>query len=132
MKVGEDISISFCGIDMSIKFTEKINLLAGYSGTGKTLLMKAITLYCSNNKIPYRYIDYNNKGMGKDEILAYCKSARVVMLDNADLYISDSLLSDISKNADIVILSLKQTQLISMDKVKQYIVRYDNMKLSLE
>lgn len=132
MKRGEHIDISFSGIDMHIRFDGKINLLAGYSGTGKTLLMKAVTLHCAQNGISYRYVDYKNKDMSEEEIISYCKGAKVIMLDNADLYITDKLLSKISESADIVIMSLKQTHLISMDKVKGYIVHYENMNLELE
>lgn len=132
MKIGEIIDITFNGIEMHIKFNGKINLLAGYSGTGKTLLMKALILQCTKKGIPYRYLDYKNKGMSEEEIASYCNGAKVIMLDNADLYLTDKLLNEISKSADIIVMSLKQTYMISMDKVKRYIVNYENMKLELE
>lgn len=132
MKIGENVDIFFSGIEMHMKFDSKINLLGGYSGTGKTLLMKAITLHCTQSGISYRYVDYKNKDMTEEEIASYCKSAKIVMLDNADLYITDKLLNLLSESADMIIMSLKQTHLISMKNVKEYIVHYENMRLELE
>ena len=94
--------------------------------------MKALILHCTKNGISYRYVDYKNKDMSEEEILSYCNGAKVIMLDNADLYLTDKLLDEISKSADMIIMSLKQTYMISMDKVKRYIVNYENMKLELE
>lgn len=126
------INMKFNSIDIEGEFTGQINLLAGYSGTGKTLLMKAMQLYCLDNNISYRYIDYKNKDDTTEQIYNYCKNVKIVMLDNADLYISDELLDELSKTADLIIMSLKQTQLISMDRVKRYVINYNNLKLQLE
>lgn len=126
------ISTIFNGISIEANFTGKLNVLEGNSGTGKTLLMKAIKLYCLSNNIQYRHLDYNNKNDTVEQLVSYCNKAQIITIDNADLFISDELLECLCKTAKLIVISLKQTQLISMDKTHTYIVHYENNHLSLE
>lgn len=126
------INAVFNNINIEANFTGKLNILEGNSGTGKTLLMKAIKLYCLSNSIPYRHLDYTNKDDTVEQLISYCSKTQIITIDNADLFISDELLEGLCKTAKLIIISLKQTHLISMDKTHTYIVHYENNHLSLE
>lgn len=126
------IITKFNSIDIEANLTGKINILEGNSGTGKTLLMKAIKLYCADNNISYRHLDYENRNDTVEQLTSYCNNAQIITIDNADLFISDELLESLCKTAKLIIVSLKQTHLISMDKTHTYIVHYENNNLSLE
>ena len=102
------IQTRYSGTQIKVNIKSGVNILEGYSGTGKTFLMKGIVYYCKSNKISYSYIDYKDIDRGSDIIKASCRNKDIVMLDNADLYISNELLEEIKKTAKIIIISLKQ------------------------
>ena len=49
------INTIFNGITVNVELNKGVNLLSGNSGTGKTLLMQAIELYCLNEGISYTF-----------------------------------------------------------------------------
>ena len=84
------------------------------------------------NKISYSYIDYKDIDRGSDIIKASCRNKDIVMLDNADLYISNELLEEIKKTAKIIIISLKQIYMIDTSNCNFYYVTYENSQITTE
>ena len=109
------INTIFNGITVNVELNKGVNLLSGNSGTGKTLLMQAIELYCLNEGISY-----------------ICSNSDVVLLDNADLYITEDLLKEIKCGDKLIVISLKISNKISMKYVREYLLNYEKMYLSLE
>lgn len=126
------IKLTYGDVDINIELKYKTNLLAGGSGEGKTLLMKAIQSYCIDNSITCAYIDYTRINDTSDEIYKACKGRRFILLDNADLYINHDLFEKINKLEGIILISLKQTYKIPMSKVKRYRVVYNESNLHIE
>lgn len=125
-----NIKTIYNGINIECSFDNKLNILRGYSGTGKTLLLNAIDLYCLNNKIACRLCNYNVVGFKPNDIINVCEDAEIVLLDNADLYLNNDILKSILKTAKFVIISIKDTSDISLSGANEYIVEYKNVNLT--
>lgn len=126
------IQTRYSGTQIKVNIKSGVNILEGYSGTGKTFLMEGIVSYCKSNKISYSYIDYRDIDRGSDIIKASCRNKDIVMLDNADLYISNELLEGIKKTAKIIIISLKQIYMIDTSNCNFYYVTYENSQITAE
>ena len=127
-----DIKIVYSGVTVCAEFHNKLNLLSGFSGTGKTFLMQAIELYCLNEKINCIYCDFRYMYFDEEQIKIMCKNAEVVLLDNADLYLTDSILSWLKEQGKMLIICMKDTSYIDMEDMHEYIVSYENEKIIIE
>lgn len=127
-----NVDISYNGIRIKAEFSNKLNILTGYSGTGKTLLMSAIDLFCLNSGISCRLCGYNDMNLAPQKIIDICKEADVVLLDNADLYLNNEMLQSIKQTAQFVVVSIKDTSALSVSDADEYIVEYSNLDLSIK
>ena len=64
--------------------------------------------------------------------MGICSNSDVGLLDNADLYITEDLLKEIKCGDKLIVISLKISNKISMKNVREYLVNYEKMYLSLE
>lgn len=126
------INMNYSGVQIKANFNNKLNMLSGFSGTGKTFLMGAVELFCRNNKIAYAVCDYRTQDIDSDKIKALCEKADVILLDNADLYLSNDILEWFRKNNKFIIMCMKKNSKIDMCGVTEYLVRYENLNLILE
>jgi len=126
------VKVKYCGVNFEAEFTGKLSLLSGYSGTGKTFLINAIELYCLNNKIKYAHVDYKFRDTKEEIIEGYCSDAEVILLDNADLYLTNDLLSALRKDNKFIIMCMKDTSGLDMADVDEYIVNYKDKKITVE
>lgn len=127
-----DVKIVYSGVTVNVEFKDKLNLLSGYSGTGKTFLMQAIELYCLNEKINCVYCDFRYMNFEAEQIKVMCKNAEVVLLDNADLYLTDEILSWLREQGKMLIICMKDTSGIDMENMYEYIVRYQAKNITIE
>ena len=124
--------MQYSGINIDCVFENKISLLSGYSGTGKTLLMKATELHCLNNGISCRYCDFRYREMSIEQIEKICAGVKVVLFDNADLYLNNKLLDKLKNSAEHIIICMKDTSDIDMFNITRYLVDYENLELTIE
>lgn len=122
-----DIKTKYNGIDVECSFNNKLNILRGSSGSGKTLLLTVIDFYCTFNKISCRLCNYDIAELRPDTIISICKNAEVVLLDNADLYLTEDILKVILKTAKFVVMSIKNTDGISIDGASECLVEYKDL-----
>lgn len=127
-----NVSIVYNGVSVDVEFNNKSNMLSGNSGTGKTFLMQAIDLYCINNNIKSLYIDYKFQGLDIEQLKSICMKSDVILLDNADLYVTNELIEWLSKNNKITIVCMKDTSDINMECISSYIVNYMNKHITIE
>ena len=119
------------GINFDVNFTDRINLLKGASGTGKTFLLNALASYCTDNKIKYAFINYKFLATrGESSIFAPCLNEELILLDNADLYLTPELFDEIRSLDATIIMSMKTTFGLNMDDVHVYSVDYDGSSLA--
>ena len=126
------ISQTFNDITIEAEIFKGVNLLSGNSGTGKTLLMQSIELYCANNNIKYAFLNYRNKDNTKEQIISLCQNTDIVMIDNADLFITNDIIREILEISNYIVISLKDSSKIDGRKIRECIVHYDCLKLTLE
>lgn len=105
MKLMSEYRTEDNGVDFDLKFYDRLTLINGDSGVGKTLLFKAIerdTLLLQTNIICLNYDDISS---GNITHILDKTSGHVIIIDNAD-----------------IALSLEQRIQISMDQKNQYII----------
>ena len=122
------------GLNRNIKLDEGFSLFMGNSGIGKTLLFDIIMSYCHINKIPYSYFNsYTLDTFSKSSMIESCRNKEIVLMDNADLYLTKDMLDKIkSLGAKYILISKKSMYgLFNMDnKFKTYDVIFDGINLS--
>lgn len=126
------VDILYNGISVQAHFNKQINFLIHNSGTGKTLLMQAIILYCKRNSISFKHIDYNNADITASELVNLCKNSDVILLDNADFYLTYDILKELSNTAKHIIISMKNLYSINMIESDEFFVDYNNLNLSIK
>lgn len=114
-----------------INFLDKLNLIKGSSGTGKTFLFNVIQAYCITEGISCAFIDSKVLSNGnKDIIYSMCLDKEIIILDNADLYLDSELFDKIRKLNCTVIISKKVTFGLNMENVHLYLVNYERNVLN--
>ena len=73
------VNINYSGVNIKANFTRKLNMLSGYSGTGKTFLMEATELYCMNNNVSCRYCDFRCQSLTISQIQNLCINPRCLI-----------------------------------------------------
>lgn len=125
-----DVEITYQGVAVEANF-HKWNMLSGYSGTGKTFLMQAVELFCKNNSIACIYCDYRFADYTDEQIKELSKNAKIVLLDNADLYLNNDLFSWF-KDKLLFIACMKDTTGLDMYGVHKYITNYKDKRITVE
>ncbi len=125
------VKTSFSGVDIDVKFTDKINFIVQDSGTGKSYLFGLLSEYCQSVGISCLLFNYatlpfvgslRDISVGKD----------VVILDNADLYMNSDLLSFFESSGCLVIISIKSVAELHSNSAGYYFVDYTNGVISTE
>lgn len=128
-----NIKFNFSGIDIDAKFKNNFGILVGDSGTGKTLLMKAVELYCLKNDIAYQYMDSNMRTYTQEQILDILSDKEVVLLDNADLYLTNDILNILRMDQNrFILICMKDTSKLNVRYASEYFVHYKNLYLTIE
>lgn len=127
-----NVMMTYQGVQVTANFINRLNMLSGYSGTGKTFLMQAIELFCVNSSIECVYCNFRFKDYTQEQIEEVCKNAQVVLLDNADLYLTNELNLWLKSTDKFIIMCMKDTSHVDMENVHKYIVTYANTTLTLK
>jgi predicted ATP-dependent endonuclease of OLD family len=95
------------GLHIDLTFAEGVNLFTGLSGEGKTFLfdslLRTIALY---KKLKYATLSYRNVPVS-EEMIKTLRGYDIIALDNADLYLTASMLQFLKANNKIILVSLK-------------------------
>lgn len=116
---------------VELNFEHKVNVLLDDSGTGKTFMFQLLCAYCSVNEIPHIYFDYKSAGFKKETFWEESKEKQFVFFDNADLYLSTELLSQLKELEATIVLSVKNIELVDVDEdTGIYYMEYDGITLA--
>lgn len=118
------------GVFFNASFEQGITVLNGYSGDGKSFLLSLIAGYCSDNNIDYLFVNSLHL-LSSDDIEKLSVTKKVLLLDNADLYMTKKLYKYLSCLPIITIISIKNKFFNNIKKVNNYCVLYDGESLSL-
>jgi hypothetical protein len=118
------------GTTFNVDFIDKINMIKGNSGTGKTYLFTVLYSYCSVNNISCVYIDYKMVASSNESLIfEQCKNKKLILLDNADLYLTSELFNKIKSLDATIIISKKTSFGLNMTGVHLYKLLYENGKI---
>ena len=128
-----NLKFNFSGIDIDANFKNNFGILVRDSGTGKTLLMKAAELYCLKNDIAYQYMDSNTRTYTQEQILNILSDKEVVLLDNADLYLTNDILNTLRSDTNrFILICIKDTSKLNIRYASEYFVHYRDLYLTIE
>lgn len=117
-------------ITVDITLQKGVTILCGDSGTGKTLLMGAVELFCLENNIACKLLNYRQRDESEELLVQSCEDVEVVLIDNADLFITQSLLDRL--DGKYVVVSLKDLSKVNTMNVTECEVNYSDRKVTLE
>ena len=127
-----NINIKKNFVHIDVTFEEGVSVLDGITGEGKTFLIKSIYEYCLSVGIDVLYISYENS-LETDLIKSACCNKKIILFDNADLYMTDELFRYLkSLNDTIVIVAMKHSFLFDSFDCKSYRVEYNGKDLRIE
>ena len=118
---------------MSAEFQHNICYFHGASGTGKTFAFKLLSAYFQHQGIPQVYLNYTVKGCSLDTLLQLCDGKEVVLLDNADLYLTKEMLYQLKDRVPLILVS-QHTIFARSNKAIEgnYALKYDGTQLEIK
>ena len=105
-------------IDVSIALSDKVNLLLGDS---VLLNMFVLPLIEEKYKEDYK-VSYCNVNTSWDDIVKSAKSSDILLLENADLYMSEDKYTVLSAYKSIVVASIKEYNYNVIKGMGKYLV----------
>lgn len=105
-------------IDVSIALSDKVNLLLGDS---VLLNMFVLPLIEEKYKEDYK-VSYCNVNTSWDDIVKSAKSSDILLLENADLYMSEEKYKALSDYKSIVVASIKEYNYNVIKGMGRYLV----------
>lgn len=121
----------YSGIVFDVDIQDRISLFTGYSGTGKTFAFGAIQEYLISNNISIIYFDYRQMDYTVNQLISLCDNKEVIILDNADLYLTQILLDYIIDSNKILLCSIKKPYKYRFRVFRNYEVEYENNKVAV-
>lgn len=128
----KSIQMKYSELNVDIQLNNKITLLRDYSGTGKTFLFTILLSYFQENNIPFVMFDYKTMDIDLDVVMNQFKNKEFVLMDCADLYMSNQLWNIIRSTDSYFIISMKGLADYKLKGVDICTVSYDNDNLRLE
>jgi hypothetical protein len=114
-----ELKFSVRDLEYRLEFKNRICYIIDESGTGKTFLFSNLRNYCINNNVDFVLVDYNYSNKSEDEIINVCRNcSEIIILDNADLYLTPKIIDNIK--AKLVIASLKSSIGLRTDETGNY------------
>jgi hypothetical protein len=118
-------------LEYKLEFENRICYIIDESGTGKTFLFRNLRNHCLNNNIDFTFIDYNYANKSEDEIINACRNCtEIIILDNADLYLTPKIIDNL--RANLVIASLKSSIGLRTDETGNYELVQDGNIVSIK
>ena len=127
-----DISYGYTDIEVVGVFDNKLNVLWGESGSGKTFLFSKIKAFLQDTKTPYIEIPHNSSSGTVLSILNSLQSGTVVLYDSGDLSFNEEICRIIDSLEIICIISLKTLKYAKYTDYGLYTVKYTPGTLLVE
>jgi hypothetical protein len=121
---------NFASASIDLELKEQVNVFVGDSGMGKTFLFHLLSSYFVLKGLSYALINQNLADSSEGAIAACCSNVDYVLLDNADLYLTASLLGKIKETAKLVLTSIKNPYGICTDAYRCKI-NYDGVTMDV-
>ena len=115
----------YYGVEFDIELKDKICLFDGYSGTGKSFAMMAIHKYLVEQGVDVLYINYENCNYTVEQMIGLCSVNKVIIMDDADLYMTQELYNYIKLNCEQSLICLKDIYRIRRGNCGFYSIIYE-------
>lgn len=119
-----DVSSKYTDIEVAGVFKNKLNVLWGVSGSGKTFLFSKIKAFLQDTKTPYVEIPHSASSRTVLSILNSLQSRTVVLYDSGDLSFNEEICRVIDSLDIICIISLKTLKYAKYTDYGLYTVKY--------
>lgn len=119
----------FSGVHFDVAFEDKVNLLSGVSGERKTFLFTVLDEYFVERGVSYCHFDSRFVGYTEEQLINLCTGRKIIIFDNADLYLTQNLLDFAIGTADTVIVSMRVYCRLKFNAYNFYAVRYNTVQL---
>lgn len=127
-----DVSSKYTDIEVAGVFKNKLNVLWGESGSGKTFLFSKIKAFLQDTKTPYVEIPHSASSGTVLSILNSLQSGTVVVYDSGDLSFDAEICKCIDSLDIICIISLKTLKNAKYTDYGLYTVKYSPGTLLVE
>lgn len=127
-----DISSKYTDIEVIGKFKDKLNVLWGESGSGKTFLFSKIKSYLQDAGVTYVEIPHNASSSTVLGILSTLQEGAVVVYDSGDLSFDTEICKCIDRLDIICVISLKTLKNAKYTDYGLYTVKYSPGTLLVE
>lgn len=115
---------------VNVNFIDKICNLTSNSGDGKSYLFNLLYMFYLDTDTKVVLINYTRIRDSEESIFSSCKDADVVLLDNADLYLTDSLVDKLLE-LNSMILFCARTEIARRFKGQhRYKIKFEGSKLT--
>ena len=123
------IDFNYGSIDVKVDLKDKICVFYDMSGTGKTFLFTMLKSYFLDAGISFISVDYTSYKIlnGYD----FSDDTKVIILDNADLYMTGDMFSKLEKSNKLVIMSIKSIKGLNQRYMGFYNVIYTKDKMQV-
>lgn len=125
-----EINTQIFPIQIHANFTDKVCILFGDSGEGKTFFFTALHDYCDLNEVKLTHFSSMNMS-DTDSMLQYAAGSDLIILDNADLYMSNELLKGFLKTSKLILISLKDLSRVGSISYGVYDTVYEGERLEV-
>ena len=117
------------GVVFSVNLESKVNIIFDDSGTGKSFFFETLKDYCKLKNIDYSFFNYQTSNT-KNKLINV-KDDELVIMDNADLYLTRDILNELKTGKCIIILSIKNFHNIGLRDSTLYTVDYTENRFTL-
>lgn len=132
------IKMKYRGADLNIDFEDGVCLLQSSKSNVEEVVIEAVREHCKKNNIDCRYVCadmIDSRGRAVDRygrvdasqlVKDVCSGGEVIILDNADLYVTGKELNVIAKDDNMVIAVMQNPGFISSNKRSyKYFIKSD-------
>lgn len=129
------IDENYGGTHVIAKFDKPLNVLFGGSGEGKTYLLKILSSYLKEKNIPFITTPLGAESEDIEHLLdspVLSENGAILLYDNADITLTDSICRKLKQKNIMAILSLKTLKNTNHIRRGIYAVEYTPGKLVTE
>ena len=120
------IDFNYDSINVQADLIDNICVFCDKSGTGKTFLFSILECYFEYEDIKYCSFNYLNYRALENYDFS---GAEVVILDNADLYMSEELFNRLEKSNKLEVMSIRSIGMLEMKNMGFYKICYKDDKI---
>lgn len=124
------IDFNYGSIEVKADLKDKICVFFDMSGTGKTFLFTMLKSYFLDTGISFISVDYTNYKIL--DSYDFSDDNKVIILDNADLYMNEKLFSNLESSEKLIVMSIKDIGNLSQKNMGFYRVLYKDTMLKVK